>query len=395
MSANDFGRYPDPEASTESRPPPNPTTATQQTGPNPWETAEYGALLQQDTPLLDVRAPVEFAKGALPRAVNLPLMNDDERHQVGLCYQQKGQQAAIDLGLALVSGTTRQERIAAWVRFVQAHPGGHLYCFRGGLRSRIVQHWLAQAGYPYPRIVGGYKAVRHFLLDQLQQGVPARSLTVLGGLTGTGKTELLVQLASGLDLEGYAGHRGSSFGKQVRPQPSQIDFEHHLALHLLKSSRESVPHLVVEDEGQFIGRCALPPVLYQHMQQAPLVWLEDAFDHRVQRILHSYVIDLHQDFVRLQGADQGFANFAQHLRQSLSGIAKRLGGERTQRLRQQMESALSVQAEQGLVTGHRVWIETLLHDYYDPMYTYQAHRKEARIIFRGRAPEVLDYLRGQ
>ncbi len=188
------------------------------------ESADYATLLQQDTPLLDVRAPVEFAKGAIPNAINLPLMNDEERHLVGQCYQQKGQQAAIDLGLSLVSGTIKQRRIDAWVKFVQAHPQGYLYCFRGGLRSRIAQQWLEGAGYPYPRITGGYKALRHVLLERLTHSAAQLSLTVLGGFTGTGKTEVLLQLAQGLDLEGYARHRGSSFGKQLLEQPAQIDF---------------------------------------------------------------------------------------------------------------------------------------------------------------------------
>lgn len=372
----------------------DPSETHQAVNPDFRESADYATLLQQDLPLLDVRSPVEFAKGSLPRAVNLPLMNDEERHLVGLCYQHKGQQAAIDLGLSLVTGSLRQQRIDTWVQFVQAHPLGHLYCFRGGLRSRIAQQWLAQAGYPYPRITGGYKAVRHFLLDQLQQGA-AQPLIVLGGLTGTGKTEVLTQLAWALDLEDYAGHRGSSFGKRVQAQPSQIDFEHRLALRLLESSHRHLPHLVVEDEGQFIGHCALPSAFYQHMQQAPLVWLEDDLSHRVQRILSSYVIEVHQDFVALRGAQQGFIDFAQHLRHSLAGIAKRLGGERTQRVQQHLESALSLQASDGSVTLHSIWIEILLREYYDPMYLYQAERKEPRIRFRGRAPEVLDYLRQQ
>ncbi len=359
------------------------------------ETADYAAVLQQDTPLLDVRAPVEFAKGALPRAVNLPLMNDEERHQVGLCYQQRGQQAAVELGLSLVSGTTRQHRIESWVHFAQTHPQGHLYCFRGGLRSRIAQQWLAQAGYPYPRITGGFKAVRHFLLEQLNPGAPALSLIVLGGLTGTGKTELLTQLEHALDLEAFAGHRGSSFGKRLEEQPTPIEFEHRLAMRILQSRAQALPHLVVEDEGQFIGRCALPPAFYHRMQQAPLVWLEEDFTLRVQRILQTYVIDLHQEFVALRGVTQGFADFAQHLRDSLSGIAKRLGGERLQRLRQQMERALWAQAEEGSAALHSAWISTLLREYYDPMYHYQAKQKEPRIMFRGRASEVLDYLRRQ
>ena len=100
------------------------------------------AIFLNDVPMMDVRAPVEFARGAFPGVVNLPLMNDAERQAVGTCYKQQGQQAAIELGHRLVSGALKTERIAAWARFAQAHPDGLLYCFRGGLRSQIVQQWL-------------------------------------------------------------------------------------------------------------------------------------------------------------------------------------------------------------------------------------------------------------
>src|SRR5687768_7482909 len=108
----------------------------------PETLADYRSLFLNAVPMMDVRAPVEFAQAAFPGVVNRPLMDDGERQQVGTCYKQKGQQAAIALGHALVSGDTKRARIAAWAAFAQAHPDGVLYCFRGGLRSQIVQQWL-------------------------------------------------------------------------------------------------------------------------------------------------------------------------------------------------------------------------------------------------------------
>ena len=104
--------------------------------------SDYRHLFLNGVPMMDVRAPVEFAQGAFPGVVNRPLMDDGERQQVGTCYKHKGQDAAIALGHQLVSGATKQARIAAWAQFAQDHPGGVLYCFRGGLRSQIVQQWL-------------------------------------------------------------------------------------------------------------------------------------------------------------------------------------------------------------------------------------------------------------
>ena len=96
-------------------------------------------LILEDTPLVDLRAPIEFAKGAPPNSINLPLMTDQERERVGTCYKKQGQEAAIDLGHRLVSGTTKDERLAAWQRAINHHPNAVFYCFRGGLRSQTVQ----------------------------------------------------------------------------------------------------------------------------------------------------------------------------------------------------------------------------------------------------------------
>ena len=131
-------------------------------------TSHYRELFLRDVPLLDVRAPVEFAQGAFPNAPNLPLLTDTERHDVGLRYNEQGQPAAIVLGHALVGGRTREARLQRWLHWCERHPDGHLYCFRGGMRSGLVQEWLAEAGKPIPRIQGGYKAMRRFLLESLE-----------------------------------------------------------------------------------------------------------------------------------------------------------------------------------------------------------------------------------
>ncbi|PTT62477.1 tRNA 2-selenouridine(34) synthase MnmH, partial [Pseudomonas sp. HMWF007] len=130
------------------------------------DCTDYRDIFLNDRPLMDARAPVEFHKGAFPGVINLPLMNDIERQRIGTCYKQHGQQAAIELGHQLVSGTVKAERIQAWADFARAHPDGLIYCFRGGLRSQITQQWLHdEAGIDYPRVGGGYKAMRTFLID--------------------------------------------------------------------------------------------------------------------------------------------------------------------------------------------------------------------------------------
>ncbi|WP_267269783.1 tRNA 2-selenouridine(34) synthase MnmH [Pseudomonas protegens] len=358
----------------------------------PLDCTDYREIFLNDRPMMDTRAPIEFTKGAFPGVLNLPLMTDQERQRVGTCYKQQGQQAAIVLGHQLVSGDIKQQRVQAWADFARAHPDGLLYCFRGGLRSQIVQQWLREAGIDYPRVGGGYKAMRTFLLDTTEQALQQCDFVLLGGMTGTGKTEVLGQLDNALDLEGHANHRGSSFGRRATGQPSNIDFENRLAVDLLKKRERGVQAFVLEDENRMIGSCALPLPLYQSMQGLPMVWLEDRLDSRVQRILDDYVVNLSAEFVAVHG-EEGFALFAERLLESLNKIHKRLGGERHQRLFLLMEAALAEQARSGDVELHRAWIEGLLGEYYDPMYAFQRESKGARIEFSGDHGAVLDYLR--
>lgn len=357
------------------------------------DITDYRDIFLHDRPMMDTRAPVEFIKGAFPSVVNLPLMTDNERQRVGTCYKQQGQQAAIVLGHQLVSGETKAQRIQAWAAFAKAHPDGLLYCFRGGLRSQIVQQWLKdEAGIDYPRVGGGYKAMRTFLLDTVEQAVAECDLVLLGGMTGTGKTEVLGQLGNSLDLEGHANHRGSSFGKRATGQPSNIDFENRLAVDVLKKRAAGIEQFVLEDESRAVGSCALPLSLYQRMQQVPMVWLEDSLERRVERILQDYVIDLCAEFVAVHG-DEGFSLFSERLLTSLDNIHKRLGGDRHRRLKDILETALAEQARSGAVDVHRGWIEGLLREYYDPMYVFQREKKGLRIEFSGEQAAVLEYLR--
>lgn len=356
-------------------------------------TSDYRSLFLNDVPMMDVRAPVEYAKGAFPNVPNLPLMNDAERERVGTAYKQHGQQAAIELGTKLVSGEIKAARIAAWAEFARAHPDGYLYCFRGGLRSQITQQWLkAEAGIEYPRVVGGSKALRSFLIETTEAAVDECDFVLLGGLTGTGKTEVLATLENAIDLEKHANHRGSSFGKRVTPQPRQIDFENALAVDLLKKRAQGIRQFVLEDESRLIGSCSLPLSLEKSMRGYPMVWLEDSFDARVERILNDYVVDLCSEFVAIHGEEIGFQAFATRLRDSLLRLVKRLGGERYQRLSAIMESALLQQQANGAVALHRGWIAGLLAEYYDPIYAGQRAGHAPRVAFTGDHQAVREYL---
>ena len=352
------------------------------------DTDDYLALFLNNRPLMDVRAPIEFAKGSFPLALNAPLMNDDERHRVGICYKEKGQDQAIVLGHQLVSGDIKAARVEAWKRFAIQNPDGYLFCFRGGLRSRLTQQWLRDTGIEYPIVLGGYKALRRFLIDQLDAVVASESFTLVSGRTGTGKTRLLNKLPGSVDLEGIANHRGSSFGRQITSQPTQIDFENHLSVALMQTAHQ--PHNVIylEDESRLVGRCCLPEKLTARMMAAPMMVLERPIEERIAIIKEDYVIDMARDYIGRDGEEAGWLNFRDYLLSALERLSKRLGGDRYAHLKASMESALDLQRKSGDLSGHDEWIQALLKDYYDPMYDYQLRQKQGRVVISD-GPEAL------
>jgi tRNA 2-selenouridine synthase len=357
------------------------------------DTDDYLSLFLNDIPMMDVRAPVEFGKGAFPQSANLPLMDDEERRQVGICYKEKGQDAAIRLGHQLVSDDIKSSRITQWTDFVQKHPQGFLYCFRGGLRSRTTQQWIKETGLDYPLIKGGYKAMRRFLIDSLQQLINEVPFVLLGGQTGTGKTRFIEHVDNSLDLEGIANHRGSSFGRRVQPQPSQINFENNLSIALLKAHHLTKKKpILLEDESRLIGLNALPLEFKKAMENSPIIVLEAPLEERIEITLDDYVIQLRQEYESTLGAEQGFEAFKTHLIQSLLRIKKRLGGARTKELELLMEAAFVEQKTSGKLDLHRQWIRHLLVEYYDPMYHYQLEQKKHKVVFSGTKEMIFDWL---
>ena len=358
------------------------------------DTANYRGLFLADAPLMDVRAPVEFIHGAFPSAHSLPLMSDDERARVGICYKQRGQAAAIALGHELVSGELRAARLAAWREFAETHPNGYLYCFRGGLRSQTVQQWLREVGVDYPLVKGGYKAMRRFLLEELDRSVAWAELVLVSGKTGTGKTRVINRLSRSMDLEALAGHRGSTFGQLPQAQPSQIDFENGVSIALLKLLAGAQSRVFVEDEGRLIGRLYLPGVLREKMQASPMVVVEQSLAERVQIIVEDYVLDLGQRYAALYG-EAGPARHSAKLQDDLGRIRKRLGGERHRRIGEQMARAFALQWSSGDLGQHREWIAALLEQYYDPMYEYQLAQRMGEVLFSGSREAVIAWAQGR
>lgn len=329
------------------------------------------AYLAGTLKLLDVRAPVEFARGHLPDSFNEPILNDDERHQVGIIYKEDGPEAAIALGHQLVA-PTKEERIEGWREYLSAAEVPVVSCWRGGMRSETAQSWLADAGLDFPRIEGGYKALRGHLLAELKKPLGG---IVIAGMTGTGKTRFLRRLDQPkvIDLERLANHKGSAFGF-VDEQPAQQTFENALALDLIRTGN----HAILEDESRLIGRCVLPEPFFSAMAALPRVVIREDFETRVENLVDEYVLE-----PRLSAPV-----LLQRLEEALLRVKNRLGGAATQEILADLREAFRTKN----LDLHRQWIGTLLARYYDKAYSHAAKRGTHEVVFEGSPEECASWL---
>jgi tRNA 2-selenouridine synthase len=302
-------------------------------------------LRQLHGPLIDVRSPSEFEKGHWPGAVNLPLFSDDERAAVGTSYKQDGRLKAIHLGLRITG-----PKMAVLAEQLDQYRGAEqlrLYCWRGGMRSASMA-WLAQQIDLNPLLLqGGYKAYRHWAQSRFDQEWPLR---IMGGRTGTGKTDLLLALqikgVAVLDLEGLANHRGSSFGGLGLPaQPSTEHYENLLAEVLDQHRRQGAGSIWLEAESIQVGRCRIPKGLFDQMQTAPVLEIQRSLEERVEQLVEVY-------------GQQG----SEGLAEATNRISRRLGPQRTQQ-------ALEAIAAQDWATACRATL-----DYYDRCYDHELAR---------------------
>ncbi|RZW20374.1 MAG: tRNA 2-selenouridine(34) synthase MnmH [Desulfobulbaceae bacterium] len=361
------------------------------------QTAAYEEIIVDQTPMIDVRSPVEFKAGSVPSAVNIALLDDDERHQVGVTYRNKGKEEAFRVANNLVDESKQHMLSEIWCAYLQRYPDAVVYCARGGMRSETAARWIyQQSGTQVSRIEGGYKAMRTYMLSRLEPATIASKPVLRGGRTGSGKTRLLNSLANSIDLEALANHRGSTFGRFTTPQPGQADFENRLSAALIKHCRGDHSHLLLEDEGRHVGSRYLPKELSEFFLSGDLVVLEIDFEERVENIYQEYVIEAQNRRGDLTGkADptQRMWHWFEEMNHSLSRIAKRLGASRYEEVRALLESGCYHQKANGDPKAHKHWIRLLLRHYYDPMYDYQLKKRGKTPVLSGRENIILQYLR--
>ena len=320
--------------------------------------------------VIDVRSPKEYAKGHIPGAFNLPLFSDNERAKVGLEYKQLGRAKAIETGLDMVG--PKLSLFVKKVKEITSEKEVLVHCWRGGMRSSSIAWLLEQAGFTAWTLQKGYKAYRQHVLKIFEQ---TASPIILGGMTGSGKSDILRKLNEEghqvMDLEGVANHKGSAFGHIGQAeQPSTEQFENNLAK-IWQQFDLSRP-IWLEDECMMIGKVGIPYTLYQQMRKAPLIKIKLDREIRAVRLVKEY--GQFDDAI---------------LAAAIERISKRLGG-------QHVKSALEALEQQDY---HTVALITLY--YYDKAYEHGMSKRMPDNVYSVELPSddpdanariILDYL---
>ncbi len=313
-------------------------------------------LLAKSHVVFDVRSPDEYDHAHIPNAHSLPLFSDEERKVVGTAYKQEGKQQAIRIGLEYFG-----KKMVAMVDEVTALCKSYyataettnqivfVHCWRGGMRSAGVAWLLDLYGFKVYTLVGGYKAYRNWVLKQFEADYNIR---VLGGYTGSGKSEILMQLRQSgeavIDLEAIAQHKGSAFGGIDMPaQPSQEMFENLLAESLVENAGKNDNIIWLEDESRRIGKLVIPLAFFNAMRSKSLYFISIPFEERLQHIVLTY----------------GTLNKVD-LKEAIERIQKRLGGLET-------KNAINFFEEDDIASCFRI-----LLTYYDKCYLKAMHNRE-------------------
>ena len=288
--------------------------------------------------------------GHIPGAVNIPVFNNDERAEVGILYKQEGREKAIARGLEIAD--PKLELFLKEVRDLAPDKEILIHCWRGGMRSERFAEYINKYGYDIFTLIKGYKAYRNHILHCFAN---VSKLIVLGGMTGSGKTEILRHLSDMkqqvIDLEKLANHKGSAFGHFGQGKQPTTEQFHNEIFKIMKTFDPLKP-VWVEDESQSIGTVRLPEPLFVKMRESPVIKIEIGREQRALRLVKEYA-----QYDNLE------------LKEAIYGIRKRLGGLNTQKAKDALDRE-----------DYKKVATTVLY-YYDKAYKYGLSKREAKNIY--------------
>ncbi|GGH80966.1 tRNA 2-selenouridine synthase [Pullulanibacillus pueri] len=309
------------------------------------EIDELVDILDQ-TLLIDVRSPGEFAEFHIPGAINVPLFSNEERAEVGTLYKQKGPEQAKDRGVEIVS--LKLASIYQKIKYyAKSYERTVIYCWRGGMRSKSVANFMTVMGVHCLQLKGGIRSFRKLVTDELEMfSKDKKPFVVIEGFTGSRKTDILHQLSEKgypvIDLEGLAGHRGSIFGSVGLTPQSQKAFECELWLRL-KALKGSA-YYIIEGESKRIGRVVLPPFINEGKESGKRFFIDYPFEKRIEAIYEEYNPKKHSEEL-----NDAYQHLKKYIKPPLSVALDEL-----------MEKQ-----------DYYQFIALLLEHYYDPRYNHQ------------------------
>lgn len=306
-----------------------------------------------DSPVIDVRSPAEYQHAHIPGAINIELLSNEERAIVGTLYKQKGKDKAFLKALELV-GPNMADFVRKAKKISNKYKTNKLliYCWRGGMRSGSMSWLFDSAGFETKTLEGGYKAYRNYMQKSFDND---QKIIVLGGYTGSGKTEILQELNKQnqvIDLENLANHKGSAFGFiGQEKQPSTEYFENKLGLQWLDLDKNKA--IWLEDESRNIGSVYLPENLYQKIRQSTVIFIDVPKKYRIKRLVAEY----------------SNTNI-KHLKFALDKIKKRIGG---------LNYKNSIEA---LDNKDFATVVDIVLDYYDKAYLHGINKRKKNTIHK-------------
>ena len=324
-------------------------------------------MLLIDKKTIDVRSEHEFKKGTIPNSISMPILDDNQHKLVGTDYKKNGRDSAIALGTELVSGEKKKKLVDDWIRVIKEYGIEYIFCKRGGLRSKTAKKWLKEKNVDVKILKGGYKAYRKRIVKQHENlDYYKGDWFIITGFTGSGKTCIIKDLNSSIDLEDLAKHRGATCGALSEAQPTQQNFENKLTYLYQKKCDGNI---ILEAESRNIGSVALPGKFYEKMRISKYIFVEADIETRVNNIANEYIS---------KPLKKGISksSLLSVYQEALGKINKRLGAINYMTINNKMKDAFGNQKG-----SHKLWIRLLLENYYDKLYKHKLDEVSTQIIY--------------